>query len=131
MDDSSGSIPTPYEGLKVKSADLFPLTCTHCQRRFTDFKDYVARTTPMFHSSGLMERENADGEPLVLLLRNCLCSATVALRCADRRDRSEVGQHRRSRFNALVALLLESGTDLEDAQAEVRRLLNSPDAPAA
>ena len=125
MDDSPGSIPTPYEGLQVKSAEIFPLVCTRCQRRFTDLKDYIARTTPMFHSSGLMEREDAQGENFVLLLRTCLCGSSVALRCTDRRDRSEAGQRRRSRFNTLVALLLESGTELEEAQQEVRRLLNS------
>jgi hypothetical protein len=125
MDESPSSIPTPYDGLTVKSADIFPLVCTRCQRRFTDFKDYVARTTPLFHSSGLMEREDAAGEPSVLLLRTCLCGASVALRCNDRRDRSETGLRRRNRFNTLVALLLESGTELEEAQQEVRRLLNS------
>lgn len=128
MDDSLGPIPTPYEGLTVKSAEMFPLLCTRCQRRFTDFRDYVARTTPMFHSSGLMEREDAQGELTVLLLRTCLCGSSVALRCADRRDRTEAGQRRRTRFNTLVALLVESGTDLPAAQEEARRLLNTPTA---
>ncbi len=127
MDDSPSSIPLPYESLQVKSSDIFPLLCTRCQRRFTDLKDYIARTTPMFHSSGLMEREDPTGETFVLLLRTCLCGTSLALRCKERRDGTEEGRRRRSKFNVLVALLVESGTDAEEAQLEVRRLLNPSD----
>ncbi len=125
MDDSPSSSPTPYEGLQVKSADIFPLLCPRCQRRFTDLKDYVARTTPLFHSSGLMEREDAAGATSVLLLRTCLCGTSVSLRCQERRDTSDEGRGRRSRFNVLVGLLVETGTDVAEAQTEVRRLLNT------
>ncbi|HWL17310.1 MAG TPA: hypothetical protein VNR00_17010 [Opitutus sp.] len=123
MEPPHSSFPPPYEGLSVRSADVFPLACTRCQRRFTDIKDFIARTTPVFQSSGLMEREDAAGSSFVLLLRNCLCGTSLALRCQDRRDRSEAGQQRRQRFAPLVELLVDSGFQPEQAQAEARRLL--------
>lgn len=123
MDHTLSSIPAPYEGLRVRSADVFPLVCTRCQRRFTEINDFIARTTPIFHSTGLMERNDSDNSTFVLLLRNCLCGTSLALRCLDRRDQSEKGRMRRSRFNALLGLLLEVGVDPDQAQREARRLL--------
>ena len=131
MEDGPASIPTPYEGLQVKTADIFPISCARCQRRFTNLSDYIARTTPMFHSSGLMERDDGAGDTFVLLLRNCLCGTSLALRCKDRRDRSQNGVARRKRFNTLVALLVESGTDVDKAQEEVRRVLQQQPPPDA
>lgn len=125
MDDPSGSTPSPYEGLQVNSAEIFPLSCPRCQRRFTDIKDYIARTTPIFYSSGLLEREQPGDGMIVLLLRNCLCGSSLALRCHDRRSKTEGGLRRRSRFATLVTLLVEAGVELEQAQEEVRRLLHS------
>jgi len=125
MDDTLASIPAPYEGLQVQSSALFPLVCPRCQRRFTDIHDFVARTTPVFKSSGLMEREDPANGIFVLLLRNCLCGTSLALRCADRRDRSEVGSLRRQRYETLVAMLVEVGCEPEQARDEVRRLLHN------
>lgn len=125
MDDPPGSVPSPYEGLQVKSADLFPLSCPRCQRRFTDIKDYLARTTPLFCSSGLMARDEPGAGTFVLLIRNCLCGHVLPLRCHDRRSQSETGQRRRSRFGMLVALLRETGVEPSQAEAEARRLLQS------
>lgn len=122
MDHPLASTPEPYDGLKVRSADVFPLTCTKCQRRFTHISDFIARTTPIFHSSGLMGREDDKGS-FVLLLRNCLCGSSLALRCADRRNHSDHGHARRNRFDSLVSLLVETGVAPEQARLEVRRLL--------
>lgn len=123
MDETIAFIPAPYDGLTVKSADIFPMSCARCQRRFTDINDFIARTTPIFNSSGLMEREDPASGVFVLLLRNCLCGTSLALRCTDRRNRSERGQHRRSRFNTLVGMLVEVGVAPDRARLEVRRLL--------
>ncbi|ACB74858.1 hypothetical protein [Opitutus terrae] len=125
MDTPPGSIPSPYEGLQVTAGELFPLTCPHCQRRFGDVKDYLSRTTPIFYSSGLMQQEQPGSGTFVLLVRNCLCGTSLALRCQDRRSRSEDAQRRRQQFNLLVGLLREAGVDAEAAQAEVRRLLQA------
>ncbi len=125
MDDALASIPEPYAGLHVHSVDIFPLNCTRCQRRFTDLHDFISRTTPIFHSSGLMERDNANAGTVVLLLRNCLCGTSLALRCRDRRSHSDRGIARRSRFDTLVALLVEVGVEPETARAEIRRLLQA------
>ena len=125
MDDILASIPEPYAGLNVHSADLFPFGCARCQRRFTDLHDFISRTTPIFHSSGLMEREDPAIGTFVLLLRNCLCGTSLALRCRDRRNHSDRGLVRRSRFDTLVALLVEVGVEPEQARAEIRRLLHA------
>ncbi len=119
--------PAPYEGLSVRSADVFPLVCPRCQRRFTEINDFISRTTPIFQSSGLMEREEPDGT-FVLLLRNCLCGTSLALRCHDRRNRSATGRVRRDSYDALVGLLVEVGYDSDQASREARRLLRPPKA---
>jgi hypothetical protein len=124
MDIPLSTTPEPYDGLKVRSADFFPLICTKCQRRFTQISDFIARTTPIFHSSGLMSKDDPEGV-FVLLLRNCLCGSSVALRCSDRRSASTEGQQRRSRFDTLVGLLVEVGVPHEQARIEVRRLVQS------
>ncbi len=123
MDDTLASIPAPYEGLQVLQTVQFPITCTRCQRRFTDINDFVARTTPIFQSTGLMERDDAGSGTLVLLLRNCLCGTSLALRCQDRRNHSELGELRRRRYDTLVNLLVEVGVDADGAREQVRRLL--------
>lgn len=117
--------PAPYQGLSVRSADVFPLVCPRCQRRFTEINDFISRTTPIFQSSGLMERDEPDG-PFVLLLRNCLCGTSLALRCHDRRNQSETGRLRRDNYDALVGLLVEVGYDSDQASLEARRLLQQP-----
>jgi len=123
MDETLASAPAPYEGLQVLQTVPFPVVCNRCQRRFTDINDFVARTTPIFQSTGLMEREDTSSGTFVLLLRNCLCGTSLALRCQDRRNRSELGELRRRRYDTLVNLLVEVGVDAEGAREQVRRLL--------
>ncbi len=125
MDESPASTPAPYEGLAVRSNDIFPLVCPRCQRRFVQIHDFLSRTTPIFQSSGLMEREDPETGLFVLLLRNCLCGTSLALRCQDRRNQSESGRLRRDRFGTLVSMLVEVGVESDRAQLEVRRLLHS------
>lgn len=129
MDDQLALTPAPHDGLTVRSADLFPLLCTRCQRRFTQLQDFIVRTTPIFQSSGLMQREEPDtGGTYVLLLRNCLCGASLALRCQDRRNQTDQGRLRRNRFGTLVNLLVEVGVEPAKAEQEVRRLLHEASA---
>lgn len=125
MDDTLASIPRPYEGLQPQSASIFPLVCSRCQRRFTDLNDFIARTTPVFQSTGLMERMDPATGTFVLLLRNCLCGTSLALRCQDRRDHSERGELRRNRYDKLVSMLVEIGCEPDQARDEIRRLLSS------
>lgn len=127
MHHLNASPPAPYEGLSVRSADVFPLVCTRCQRRFTEINDFIARTTPIFQSSGLMELDDSVSGTFVLLLRNCLCGTSLALRCNDRRRQTVNGRTRRSRFEVLVGVLVEVGLDAEQASSEARRLLRTVD----
>ena len=125
MDDTPASTPAPYEGLAVRSNDIFPLVCPRCQRRFTQIHDFLSRTTPIFQSSGLLERDDPETGTFVLLLRNCLCGTSLALRCQDRRNQSERGRLRRDRYGTLVHLLVEVGVESQRAQLEVRKLLHT------
>lgn len=125
MDDTPASSPAPYEKLSVRSQDVFPLVCTRCQRRFTDLSDFIARTSPIFQSSGLLENEDPATGPFVLLLRNCLCGTSLALRCNDRRNQSAQGRRQRDRFSTLVNLLVETGVSTSDAEGQVRHLLQN------
>lgn len=125
MPEPSGSAPSRFEGLQVTSAELFPLNCPRCQRRFTDVKDYIARTTPVLYTSGILQHEQPGSGTLLLLLRNCLCGNALALRCRERRSQTNEGIKRRNRFGHLVALLQEAGVSPAEAEAEVRRLLQA------
>lgn len=122
MDDSPASIPAPYKRLQARSGETFPLTCPECQRRFADINDYLAHTTPLNTSSGLVECSASDGT-FVLLTRNCLCGTSLPLECRDRRDQTAAGVSRRNRFASLVTLLTDTGIPLRQAETEVRRLL--------
>ncbi|HYD83253.1 MAG TPA: hypothetical protein VEA63_04360 [Opitutus sp.] len=126
MNSPNASTHNSYDGLSVRSLDVFPLTCERCQRRFTSLKDFVARTTPIFRSTGLMERDDPVIGSFVLLLRNCLCGTSLALRCNDRRDHSPDGRARRSQFDELVRLLTDAGVDSEEANSAARRALQIP-----
>lgn len=122
MAESSSS---PYEGLHVRAEENFPLTCSRCEQRYIDIDDFVARTQPIFRSSGLLEHEDPVNGTFVLLLRNCTCGTTLALRCSDRRERSQRGHFRRRRFETLHALMVEAGVETSVARTELRRLLHA------
>lgn len=116
--------PTPYDGLHVRHADVFPKICVRCSRQFDDIRSFIAGTTPVFRSSGLMEHKDPAIGTVVILIRNCTCGTSLALHCKDRRDRSDKGIARRERFAALLALLTESGLSPETARAETVRVMN-------
>ncbi|HWA87834.1 MAG TPA: hypothetical protein VG710_16505 [Opitutus sp.] len=116
-------MPEPYTGLQVRSEDLFPLHCDRCRKQYYDLPDFIARTTPVFQSSGLMERMDPASGTFVLLLRNCTCDTSLALRCHDRRDRSSGGALRRRRYEILVEMLIESGDTPDEAREQARRVL--------
>ncbi|HVU26049.1 MAG TPA: hypothetical protein VHE13_18095 [Opitutus sp.] len=116
-------MPEPYTGLKVRPDDPFPLTCERCRKEYRNLPDFIARTTAVFQSSGLMERADPASGTFVLLLRNCACGTSLALRCHDRRDHSAGGALRRRRYDILVEMLIESGDAPDEARENARRVL--------
>ena len=124
MDCSSGApIPEPYTGLQTRTEDVFPLACNRCRKEYEDLPDFIAHTTRVFQSSGLMERIDPVSGSFVLLLRNCACGTSLALRCQDRRDRSPGGALRRRRYDILVEMLIESGEAANEAREHARQVL--------
>ena len=121
--DARSPIPEPYTGLQVRSADLFPLVCDRCRTGYPGLPEFIASTTPVFRSSGLMERVDPASGAFVLLLRNCACGTSLALRCSDRRDRSPDGALRRRRYEILIEMLVESGEPAALAREQARRVL--------
>jgi hypothetical protein len=124
MQETGESVPLAYIGLQVRHDESFPRTCVRCDRQFADLDDFVAHTNPIFRASGLMERDDPANGTIVLLMRNCTCGTTLALRCDDRRDGSEKGAFRRRRFETMVALLVEAGVQPGTARVELRRMLH-------
>lgn len=116
--------PQAYDGLEPRPDAGFPRVCPRCQRQFPDLAGFIAETNPIFHSSGLMERDDPAGGTIVLLMRNCTCGTTLAVSCGDRRDSSERGAFRRTRFETMVSLLVESGVQPAAARQELRRMLH-------
>ena len=124
MQNTVKSASSAYTGLHARPDESFPRTCNRCQRQFADLDDFVANTKPIFRVSGLMQRDDPINGTVVLLLRNCTCGTSLALRCADRRDSSEKGAFRRRRFDTMVNLLVEAGVEPATARAELRRMLH-------
>lgn len=113
-----------YAGLNALPDELFPRICPNCQKQYGNLDDFVSRTSPIFHNSGLMESQDPFHGTSILLMRNCNCGDTLALRCDDRRDDTEKGAFRRRRFETMVALLVEAGVQSDTARVELRRMLH-------
>lgn len=125
MQTEGETIDQSYEGLNARSDEGFPRSCPRCNRQYPDLKAFVANTRPIFGTSGLVERDDPASGRLVLLMRNCTCGTTLALRCNDRRDGSEKGAFHRHRFETMVAMLVESGVPADSARVALRRMLRA------
>lgn len=125
MQEMGDQAPSNYVGLQVRADESFPRSCVRCNRSFSDLDDFVVRTHPIFGASGLIERADTVDGTIVLLMRNCACGNSLALRCDDRRDGSEKGTFRRRRFDTMVTLLVEAGVSAPTARAELRRMLHA------
>jgi hypothetical protein len=122
--DAPAPLPEPYTGLQVRSTGVFPLVCDRCRKEYASLPDFINCTSAVFQSSGLMERADPPSSTFVLLLRNCACGTSLALRCRDRRDGSADGTLRRRRFDILVEMLVESGEPPAEAREQARRVLH-------
>jgi len=74
-------------------------------------------------AAGLKQAVDDDGQVIVELFRNCVCGSTLMNCFRDRRDTSEAGLRRRTRFGELIATLVDQGLERERAHAELLKVL--------
>ena len=111
-------------GLKALAASAFPKRCANCGRIYADVAAYLNDTLPVSAaSSGLKRSEDDDGSTIVELFRNCPCGSTLLDFFSDRRDDSDAGDKRRSRFDDLLAYLIKRGTPPDEARDALRKAM--------
>jgi hypothetical protein len=111
-----------YEGLVALNEEMFPKVCGRCGQVFHSVDDYLHKTRRLFSSSGL-RRYDEPNLSFVGLYRNCRCGSTLLGMFQDRRDESELGVRRRSRFQSVLDQLVEAGWDRAIAREEVEKIL--------
>lgn len=117
-----------YHGLKSCLDSSFPKRCHCCGKIYASLEDFIHSTQPL-DASGLREFENADGEAIVGLFRNCTCKSTLVALCENRRDSSPEGKARRRKFDLLLERFMDRGLGKEETREALRRLLHGQDAP--
>ena len=115
-------------GLQQLAAGSFPRSCPTCGRVYETFEQFLRDTVPLQRHSGLKEVEEEDSIA-VEVYRNCVCGSTLMDLAQDRRDESETGRQRRSRFEQVKATLIQRGLDSDTAHAELRRLMHGERSP--
>lgn len=119
-----------YSGLQELAASAFPKRCPACGRSYRDAADYVAQTLHVANgSSGLKQAVDDDGQVIVELFRNCVCGSTLMDSFRNRRDCSEAGQRRRTRFAEVLATLVARGIERSQARTELLKVLRGEPSP--
>lgn len=111
-----------YEGLLALNEAMFPKVCGRCGQVFHSSEDYLHKTRRMFRCNGLRRYEDS-GLNFVGLYRNCRCGSTLLALFQDRRDASESGIRRRSRFEVVLDQMVSAGWDRAIAREEVEKVL--------
>jgi hypothetical protein len=120
-DNASAEI---YRGLQALADTSFPRKCVSCGRVFENVDEFVSRTEGLSHSSGLNARTDDHQNPVVELYRNCPCGSTLLELFSDRRDNSEEGEERRTRFgNVLKMVGYQFGLKSDEARFELLKIL--------
>lgn len=113
-----------YAGLQEIAAGAFPKRCTSCGRSYVNTEDYVRQTGRVANGrSGLKQSIDDDGHVIVELFRNCVCGSTLMDCFGDRRNNSDAGQKRRTRFGELLDSLVARGLARELARTELLKVL--------
>lgn len=107
--------------------DCLPKLCAKCGVSFGTIAEFVAGTDGFPDSSGLMDVTTKTGESYLALMRNCRCGTTLAVLCADQRDRSAPGTARRMQFGEMLEILSKHGLSKEAARAELLRTIGVSD----
>ncbi len=112
-----------FKGLKALSESSFPKRCANCGKIYLNVEEYVKDTESLRNHNGLKASEEDDGSQVLEVYRNCPCGSTLMNYFQDRRDISEQGQKRRMAFERVMNYLIEQGLTLDEARAELLKLL--------
>ena len=128
-------LETFYGNLQCLVDTAFPKTCPKCGKVFEDSHSFLMETIPvkdltLTDRSGLFPLDGMGPVAAVGVFRNCTCGTTIMANFHDRRDLTDKGNERRSRFDALVGMLCERGLSAETARNELRSLLRGEESPS-
>lgn len=112
-----------FAGLKSLVETAFPKSCMTCGRVYETAEAFAKETETVNGRTGLKASQDDDGTPLVELFRNCVCGSTLMDAFCDRRDQSETGLTRRTKFGSLLVKLIERGVTPTVARLELLRVL--------
>lgn len=112
-----------FAGLRSLVETAFPKSCSTCGRVYKSAEAFAKETDAVNGRSGLKASQDDDGTPLVELFRNCVCGSTLMDAFCDRRDQSETGLTRRTKFGNLLDKLVERGVAPTVARLELLRVL--------
>lgn len=112
-----------FADLQALANTAFPKRCNTCGRVFNTPEEFVRETESIRGVSGFKSACDDDGRPMVELFRNCPCGSTLMDAFRDRRDTSEAGLRRRTKFGELVERLVVRGIARDVARAELLKIL--------
>ncbi len=113
-----------FAGLRELAESAFPKRCRNCGQEYRSAAEFLAATRPVrADTSGLKQSVGDEGELIVDLFRNCVCGSTLLESFSNRRDLSEDGIKRRTRFQDMVDKLVAKGCTAEAARSELLKLM--------
>jgi hypothetical protein len=115
---------TIFKGLQALFVSSFPKKCSTCGKTYQNIEEFWKETDSIRNLSGLKEGYDDDDKTVVELFRHCVCGSTLMDVCLDRRDLSETGLDRRSKFDNLLGLMALAGIDEQTARKELLLFLS-------
>ena len=123
-----------YQNLKTLVDTAFPKKCSKCGKIYPDSHAFLTETTPvkdhnLSDNSGLFSLDGVGNVAAIGVFRNCICGTTLLVDFHDRRDLTDQGNERRTRFDQLLQSLCEHGVEEEEGRAELRKVLRGQESP--
>lgn len=113
-----------FQGFQALVASSFPKTCRCCGKVYPDVASFFEETRSLGRGSDIRPSETDDGEPELMLFRNCSCGSTLMEDFAERRDTSEQGRLRRALFAELKGVLVRRGFAEAEAHDELLKVIH-------
>lgn len=107
----------PREAVYSSDGFEFPVYCPSCNRSYESPEQFVQRTAPP--GDGWTTAEQGLNHQNKRMVRRCVCNALIILPPTKRRDSSSSGMQRRDAFADLLAILLKSGMDRDEARTKL------------